>query len=803
MKSSNYLWCALFVLAAGIITGAAYPFPPAPALAVSLIASMVAVFRLARPDPRHGCLAWLAAMLLFGLAAGTSRLQQTGPAWIGRWRGQTLHFEGWVDGFEERLGGGFTRTAVRVTHVDGQRVEPARVQITIASGGSFPDFGAGLQGTGRLNVFEGPANPGDPDPRLTSRIRGLVALIEGAAFAPVSGRFRPGSGIVRAAVRVRKALERVGERSLPQAYAALLNGITLGESGSLDKKWRLAFQRSGTLHILSVSGLHVGLVSSAAYWLLRRKRVPLSWVMAAVALCTGLYVVMTGLKPPGIRSGMMAVTSLAGNAAGRKVPSVRLLGVAAVAMLAFDPLLLFDASFQLSVAATAGVCYAAPLFQQAFAKGFWARAGQLLACSLGAQIAVAPWQAYYFNTATPAALLANLLIVPLATSALYTGFTASLAGLLWLPLARWLNGGTCLILRLMIGSAQCAAAIPFGSFDVPAPTPVFFVLYYAAVVAVLLRIRHGVPFRGGKAILTLLLPGALWIACTGTGWFEPSRVTFLDVGQGSAALVEFRSGELGVIDGGPARDGTRGVLLKAIARKGRKRVDFMILSHAHSDHYQGLLSVLDAVRVDRLVVPQGVEEGREVSRMLNLARRNKVKVVPVTAGMGLRTRSGTCHILWPLPGYQGDENGRSLVVLIEEAGFRVMLPGDVARKGLEWMMGRYGRRVQCDVWAVPHHGSISAYCPDFYGLARPALSVISVGVNRYGHPAPRVVGALKSAPGDVSDTRSSGAVVVTLRRSGILVTEWRKRGLFGLYMWRGNTVTRSLRIGPKKGSKSF
>lgn len=787
MTSVPYIGILLAALALGVAGGAVWPFDSIWPAGSAVLMSMVAAARLLRPIPRSGMWSMLLAAFLFGAASCSARLMMPPPAWVRCNFGQAVCVDGWVESEPVLAAGGYYRLHVRADRLAGRHVAPARIDLLARGITGSIEPGDRVNAGGILHAFEGPDNPGDRDPRLQARIHGCdgqmtcwTEPVRRVAGTPARW------AIARPAGRFRKALESINRKTLPSGAANLLNGIVLGDDQGMDPRWRQWFQRSGTVHILTVSGLHVGLVGLGAFGLLRRCRAPDALALGGMTLLTTVYIAVAGMQPAGIRAGIMALAGTAGRIVGRRITPANGLMVAALLMLAFDPLLLFDAGFQLSFAATAGVCMIGPAFLCALGRDKVEGWGGAIAASLGAQAAIAPLTALYFGVLTPISLVGNLVLVPLATAALYTGLVAGLAGLVFLPLAAWLNTGTELILAVLVKAARVAAGVPWASVPVAAPGPAFLTAYYLVLaLGVAGALLHADPYRARRIWLWgLAISAGVFCGFGAAGLKAGTRLTVLDVGQGAAVLVEFGADCCGVADGGPTAAGSAGVLQNALQRGGIGRLGFAAITHLHDDHLGGLLPVMEHWRLDRLVIPPAACRHARYSQTRALAARRRIPVRPLSAGGAILAGDSRVRILWP-PAGDGPENDYSLVMAIETCGARILITGDVGTEVLEHLARERPDDLRCSVLVVPHHGSRHSLSESFYAAAQPRLSVIPVGRNRYGHPDDTVIQSLKRYGSVVWTTLEDGGAVIEIAPGGLVTAKaWRRRGLLGLWLWR-------------------
>jgi competence protein ComEC len=698
------------------------------------------------------------------------------------------------------------RLVLQIETIDG-RPAPERLSLSVVSG--WPDFGPGerLRFSARLRPLRGLRNPGLPDPSLAFMSAG-IDLLAGVADPGALERLAPPppSFLTRLrglAFRARRAMRAAIDRTVPAAPGAFLRTAVLGDRRGVDETVEAGFRAAGATHVLSVSGLHlaalallvlvgvrslVGLIPALPLYLDPRA------VAALVTLpAVGFFTLLTGEAVATERSALMIAVALAALLVNRPVSPPATLGAAALVLLLASPLLLFDVSLQLSFASVAGIALLArSLGGGARGGGSLARrAGHWLwrfgAATLSATAATAPLSAHYFGEVAPAAPVGNLALVPLVEMVVVPfGLAGAGLGALWPRLGRY-------PLEIAGGAARLALAIAAG-FRLRAPVWLCRApnsLETAALVAAGLLALGALP-RGARAGAARWrwerrrLAGAFGALVLGAGsllgrevWRRADprlRITFLDVGQGDAALIETPGGHAALIDGGGSFDGSfdpgERVIEPLLRARGILHLDLVALSHPHPDHLNGLQRVLERFSVAQLWTSGDDGHNPEYARLLATARRRGV-ALPVPAAMSLGGVRVTPLGPWLDDGIAAPAglsvNDASLVLRLDFAGRGALFPGDLEADGEGELVGRraLGERIAADVLKVPHHGSRTSSTPELLDAVGPRLAVISLGwQNRFHFPNREVMTRFAARGVRVLRTDRDGAVTVGIGPDG-------------------------------------
>jgi competence protein ComEC len=688
------------------------------------------------------------------------------------------------------------RLIVALRSIDGR---PAGGTLALAVANGWPDFGPGevIACAARLRALRGTRNPGLPDPVLALRAVGIEALA-GVPTAAAIRRIAEPSGWSprRAAYLARRALRAAIDRGVGGEAGAFLKTAVLGDRRGVSPEVEDGFRAAGATHVLSVSGLHLAAVAALFFLIVRAAaaripRLPLAVDPRAIAAAAslpaiGFFTLLTGEAVATERSALMLAIGMGALLVGRAASAAPTIAAAALVLLIAHPLQIFDLSLQLSVASVAGIALlarhlgpgAAPVegLPRSALRWLW-RFG---AATAAATAATAPLVAHAFGEVAPLAPLGNLALVPLVEMAVVpAGLAGAAAAAIWTPLGK-------LPLALAAIAARLALAIA-AAFRAHAPLWVCRspngLETLALTAAGALALAAWGARRGGRRWLAVAALVCALIATASLAARELDRrcssalrVTFLDVGQGDAAVIEAPGGASMLIDGGGTRDGkfdTGARIVEPFLRaRGIGRLQVVALSHPHPDHLNGLLRVLDRFEVGAFWSSGDDGHNPEYQRLVALARRRGIPTPEVVT-----TALGGAHVE-PLGPYVDDRvgapvglsvNDASLVLRVGFAGRALLFPGDLEADGEGELVGRrdLGQTVSADVLKVPHHGSRTSSSDELVAAVAPRLAVMSLGWhNQFHFPAPEVLARYTAAGVRVLRTDRDGAVTVTIAADG-------------------------------------
>jgi competence protein ComEC len=594
-----------------------------------------------------------------------------------------------------------------------------------------------------------------PRPGPASRPSGTLVIATAAPSGP------SGSG----EWSIRNSISRA-TRSLYGSRAPLVDALVVGRRGGIERDLQDRFAQSGLVHLLSISGFHVGVITGWVFLLATMVRFQRGRALALAATISLAYVAFLGWPAPATRAAALAVFLALSRVRQRRVEPNALLSATCLCVLLVDPWSILDLGGWLSVAALWGASTFTRWTDQALGTSAWWRT---LGSSIGATIATAPLTAAALGTVALIGIVLNFIAIPLAALTIPGVFASLLIFPLWPGLAGALAGGAGLGLHGLELLARAGANVP-GGHVVEAAELRSAVPWVGALMLTLWATRRRNTLVeamrrwswSGVAALWLALLTSLARGSADTG----SKLTlhFLDVGQGDGALLRTPAGHWVLIDAGPKTDQSdagRRVIVPFLARNGVGELSLVFVSHAHADHLGGVISVLERYRIGVVVEP-----GEAVADPLYYAFLNQLASEAIPWHVGVRGERFTLDsvsfsILHPdkrWPHWGEDLNEDSLVLLVEYGGFQALFAGDAGFPA-ELEMRSRARRV--DLLKVGHHGSRGSTGDEWLDSLRPRTAVISVGRNNYGHPSPATLDRLRRHGAAVWRTDQDGSVSVT------------------------------------------
>jgi len=656
-----------------------------------------------------------------------------------------------------------------------------------------------LQLSGRLSAIRPPSNPGVFDWQQLARNRHEHGRLVVDSRQQVEVLGRAWWSVAGVADRLSRHGERTLRDSLGGDTGPLAAALVVGRRQAIDHEFQDRLLETGTIHLLSVSGLHLGIVAAALYYLAVLLGLPRAVQLGFVAVCCLAFVAITGARPPVIRAAMLVGVVLLARYSERQDSPLNSLAVAALALLIIRPTNLFQVGVQLSFVAVAALFLCRrrsdPLTEQLRAEDEldrllsatrgpirrrWDRwsgkVGDALWFSLCVTLATTPLVWQHFHVVTPIAVVANVILgIPLSIG-LISGLLAVCVGWVGLPLATpigWVCHASLWLMQIVIG---WAADLPLGHFWLPAPPGWWVFAYYVAVVLGLALLPPAVRYRGRVFVIGSLAwcLVAWWLATSPGRQFDPDlTATFLDVGHGTGVIVRSPDGQSMLYDCGSLGNVSysgRGIQ-EPLWALGLTRIDRVLLSHADADHYNALPGLLRRFEVGELVIPVGM---LEVSKeglvpIREAIRKSGVRVREVSREVPFLAEDGSIEVLHPPSEWvPGNDNANSLVISLRHAGRVVILPGDIESAGLVRLL-ELPRPPPGGLLMAPHHGSLTLDNRAMLDWARPREVIVSGGTraNR-----PEVADALGERGSGVHITARDGAIRARLSPAGIEIRGW-------------------------------
>lgn len=785
-----------YVCSLPVLFPAAFLFVPLAAAAGCFIAGRL---RLAT-----GMIALL--FFLLGISAATRILNPATSDRFLRERAEDtarVILEGYLTELPERHPG-WTRFHFRARHlVEEGTLTPVDSALLLTLRGGAPEFRVGdmLRLKAALYPPRSFGNPGGFDyPRFLSRQgtfligrigdAGDIARIEGRRGNPVRNRIED----LRAEIA-----SRIDSRTFGEA-GEVLKALTVGLRRGIPRETREDFSRAGVAHLLAISGLHFGVVAflffvvvrfllSRSAWLLLR--VNIFRLSALVSIGPVLfYTLLSGAGIPTLRAATMILTYQAAILLGRERDVLSALLIAAFAILVFSPLSLVEPAFLLSFGSVIAILYLVPRFGEFFGRPsdllfleepsrirrFSGRVGTFVLVSLAALLGTGPIVAYYFHLVPTASLPANLVLVPfvsffvlpLGLAACFFHFVIPPAAPFLFDLAAWLT-------QLAISLTHAISTVPYSWIRVTTPTLLEVALFYLAVPALanLKRVRWA-RYALAALIATLLLDQGYWA-------LKPRlqrdlRITVLDVGQGDSVLVEFPRGKRMLIDGGGFEgsefDTGERIVAPFLWKKKIKRIDYLVNTHAHMDHYGGLRFIAREFTVGEFWRDPAPGYQPEFHDFLKEVHSRDIPIRVISDDSPDEEISGVNIEFLNPPRPESEEakklkrdyNENSLVMRLIFKDFTYLHTADIMGRAEKRLVKKdYDLRAR--VLKVPHHGGKTSSTPAFLKRVKPEAAVFTTGrENGYRKTYPEVFKRYEKFNTRIYRSNRHGAV--TIRSDG-------------------------------------
>ncbi len=578
----------------------------------------------------------------------------------------------------------------------------------------------------------------------------------------------------RVLLRDRPALVRLMVREKIGAVfdadvAPFMTALLTGGRSQLTAEQVSDLQTAGVYHVVSVSGMHVSiLLGFLLAGLSGRRRIAAFVGIPAAAA----FIAFIGGTPGVMRAGITYMFSLAAPLVCREADPPTSLGTALLVMLVVNPFAIANTGLQLSFAATAGILLFCTRLQAVVTKADWfcrlrgacrylAAAVRfltgILATTLSALVFTVPLMAYWFGTVSLVAPLANLLVLPAVSGCFVLGLIAAALALLFPAAAAPFAFAAKWLARYILGAAHLAAQAPYAQLSTASPFVTAWLLFAYVVIALLCAFR---PLRARPVLpacaLVLTLAASLLLAAF-SARFGGGSVTALDVGQGACTLLQFGSFTAVVDCGG---DGSPGDLCaQALLDAGDAAIEALILTHFDEDHIGGVETLLRRVSVGAVYLPLPAEDDTAEQAVANAAAAAGVPVYVVMSDTVLSFSAGTITIFAPI-GADSDNNS-GLSALATSGEFDVLITGDMDAATENHLLAQK-TIPDLEVLVAGHHGARTSTGARLLADTSPEVVLISVGENRYGHPAEETLARIEETGAAVFRTDECGSI--TIRR---------------------------------------
>lgn len=553
------------------------------------------------------------------------------------------------------------------------------------------------------------------------------------------------------------------QEHFPEQTAGISAALVFGHRKLIGDDTLESYQRLGVIHLLAISGLHVGMLFAVLYYFLLRAGIAREHARVIMLVILPVYVLLTGAAPPVIRAaGIMGAVILSGSFR-MKLSAVDAVSLVFLLYLLLDPFALRNVGFQLSFLVSFSLVLSSRHILGADNQK-WKLIFMVTAVCQICSIPVLLWHFYEFSLI---GFVVNAIYVPYFTMVLLPLALLSFFSLLiFSPATHFLFPFLKWSVIFVDDVSGWLNSLPYITFTAGKPALPMAFLYCVTIGFCFIKMEHA---KWLKAMLPLVL---LLILHKISGYFNPyGEVIVADVGQGDCIIIDlpFNEGVYMIDTGGvitfPREDWKQrstdfsissDVLMPLLKSKGIEKIDKLILTHSDFDHTGASLELIEEIRIDEILITPGSSENEVIAALYEKARKLKVDIRETGAGEQWKTNSGDFMFLYPFDKeYEG--NNDSLVLYGDFGGKRWLFTGDLEEGGENELIKRW--MVEADVLKVGHHGSATSTSDLFLSKVNPRTALISAGKNnRYGHPDPEIINRLSQKGIRIYNTAETGAI---------------------------------------------
>lgn len=643
-------------------------------------------------------------------------------------------------------------------------------------------LGNKIKAFGTFSKPAGERNPGEFDYAKYLRSKNISALFsiyEIEKIEIIDGSInRFGEFISELRIRIQK---KISELSTEET-AGLITGLLLADRSGIDYELREDFINAGVIHVLAVSGLHVGFIAFIFYIIFNRFNIYARYLLTIAGLI--FFMILTGMPPSVFRATVMAVLLFFAFLFNRSYNSFNALAFAAFIILLTNPAEIFNPGFQLSFSAVLSILIFYPIFQKYIKQKNQNRTVRFIllfgAVSLAAQIGTLPFTLYYFHKISVIALIMNLFVIPIIAVIISVSIITLLVSLFsdWLAIiyASANNFFSEILFRLV--SAGGSNELSFISVPEFSLLDILIFYFFAGIFFAAYKYFNSII---SKFILMILvfLNIYVFVLLDDIDYFAEGRLTItaVDVGQGDAFLVKFPEGKTALIDAGNSNDYIdSGARIKSLLQKFRiSKIDFGFVSHIDADHYGGFLTLIKEGLVETVFKPEVDSSSEKEIAFENFLRENSAQFVDYKK-LILEFPNCRLYSLYNSSIFDEkkfDSNNRSGVIKISYGENSFLFTGDAEYEEEEELINLYGEFLKSNLLKVGHHGSKKGSSSNFLRKVNPDYALISAGyLNQFKHPSDEVLKRLIKEKIEILRTDLQGAVIIMSTGKKINVINW-------------------------------
>ena len=550
-------------------------------------------------------------------------------------------------------------------------------------------------------------------------------------------------------------------RNMPKRTANLLLGILIGERDNIQEDIIESFRTANLSHILAVSGAHTSYIILGITYLISKSKTPkrIGYIITIINLL--IFIIITGASYSVVRACIMAIVVIGAKICYRKENFFTSICISLIIILIQNPFAINDIGLKLSFMGTAGIVIFNKSITNFFIKlKIKQKIAEALSVTFSAQLMIMPITILNFNTISLTFFISNILASPLLGIIIIFGFISIFISSILNPISKVLFLILHIFLELLILVSKVTEKIPGSSILVRTPNILFAIVYYILIlffnyffvikqnptrrfhkkiikIITIKNIKNAFKVIAVVFLIMLLLTRIVRI-------INPTlKIYFIDVGQGDSTLIVTPKNKKILIDGG---EGKTNVLFQYLLDRRINKIDYIIISHFDSDHCNGLIEIIEKMRVENIVMSKQSKESEEYKKILEIIKQKNIKVSSVKAEDKIIIEKNLyTKILNPAEKFEfQDLNNNAIVAKLVYKNFSMLFTGDI-EKAEENLAKKYKNELKSTILKVAHHGSKTSTSEEFLKYVEPQIALIGVGENnKFGHPNQITIEKLKN-----------------------------------------------------------
>lgn len=550
-------------------------------------------------------------------------------------------------------------------------------------------------------------------------------------------------------------------RNMPKRTANLLLGILIGERDNIQEDIIESFRTANLSHILAVSGAHTSYIILGITYLISKSKTPkrIGYIITIINLL--IFIIITGAGYSVVRACIMAIVVIGAKICYRKENFFTSICISLIIILIQNPFAINDIGLKLSFMGTAGIVIFNKSITNFFIKlKIKQKIAEALSVTFSAQLMIMPITILNFNTISLTFFISNILASPLLGIIIIFGFISIFISSILNPISKILFLILHIFLELLILVSKVTEKIPGSSILVKTPNILFAIVYYILIlffnyffvikqnptrrfhkkiikIITIKNIKNAFKVIAVVFLIILLLTRIVRI-------INPTlKIYFIDVGQGDSTLIVTPKNKKILIDGG---EGKTNVLFQYLLDRRINKIDYIIISHFDSDHCNGLIEIIEKMRVENIVMSKQSKESEEYKKILEIIKQKNIKVSSVKAEDKIIIEKNLyTKILNPAEKFEfQDLNNNAIVAKLVYKNFSMLFTGDI-EKAEENLAKKYKNELKSTILKVAHHGSKTSTSEEFLKYVEPQIALIGVGENnKFGHPNQITIEKLKN-----------------------------------------------------------